>query len=722
MKIMRINKSDARRGIRCVLSVLLTVSMLISVLPLTVIAETVSSSGNATETSSTVEQLVERTLTAVIYADSTYETFADKAASITITGKLPEDITAKAYPVTVDAENVYAAYDITLFAEDGSEYQPESAVSVDISSPEISAAVESGETLTAFHVADDETTESVALNVTDAESVTFDAASFSVYYISSSDETPKSYRRTHKFVNLTEENDPTYEPYYFTLERNGSTRRTDEQIIKNGESLTLPQLPNHSDGAFAGWYIGGSTLESDFTSTGHQKMQFDTLITDITKDETVYLYACYGTEKLLTFYYSAPTSEYDDSTIFYTFPVVIPEGQESVDVYLYDYTAQRTGVYPNVTNSENDLRHVKAPVPSNRNVFLGWTQTRNYSQISVTEDSFVAGTHADSAAIRSACADDNGVFKVKVKDSNDSLHFYPVFDNAIWVNFDGGYRSNGATYQAPVYILTSEANTWNTLPAITRTGYNFAGWYYDSTWDSETHSGKYEYTPTENVAKQLTGGTPDANNKVAITATSSDSVDGKYTISGSNPYYFLPTTTDENGITLHALWTPADSYYTIVYWVQRPEVVYDDVYDDESEYNILKNRAEAEGASEEDIAAFAEAEAHRYSSAKLSNYDYIGYKRVSTKKNGNKIQTTDIVNLAGTSVNGNLTGDSQFILNDMNFDPYDPQREAFRTAHPLAEYHIPSMFTYNFEKTLSENAADTANTAVRDANDKLTDV
>lgn len=78
------------------------------------------------ETPAPEEILITRqTITAVIYTDETMEQIAEEDTTvITITGLLPENVTAKAYPVVledtvVDGKNLVFAYDITLYDKDG---------------------------------------------------------------------------------------------------------------------------------------------------------------------------------------------------------------------------------------------------------------------------------------------------------------------------------------------------------------------------------------------------------------------------------------------------------------------------------------------------------------------------------------------------------------------------------------------------------------------------
>ena len=78
----------------------------------------------------TEEGLCHQTLQAVIYTDSTYETRAEDANAIYISGILPVNAEARAYPVKlkldmIDGQSVILAYDIAVFDADGNYYEPE---------------------------------------------------------------------------------------------------------------------------------------------------------------------------------------------------------------------------------------------------------------------------------------------------------------------------------------------------------------------------------------------------------------------------------------------------------------------------------------------------------------------------------------------------------------------------------------------------------------------
>lgn len=136
------------------------------------------------------EELQEQSIRAQIYADQTYAALAFDGASITVSGNLPQGATVKAYPVSISAqalgldgetEEVFVAYDITIFDANGGEYQPDDTVSVKIDTPEL-ANIEQNGVVNVYHVGD-AGPQTVAVTAQDGEAVEFEADGFSVYAI-----------------------------------------------------------------------------------------------------------------------------------------------------------------------------------------------------------------------------------------------------------------------------------------------------------------------------------------------------------------------------------------------------------------------------------------------------------------------------------------------------------------------------------------------------------
>jgi hypothetical protein len=91
-------------------------------------------------------ELADQTLTAAVYTDASMATPDESAAAtITVSGSMPKDAYVKAYPVEVaiDEVNVLAAFDITVYAADGTVFEPaeDAPLSVKIDAPTVNVLV-----------------------------------------------------------------------------------------------------------------------------------------------------------------------------------------------------------------------------------------------------------------------------------------------------------------------------------------------------------------------------------------------------------------------------------------------------------------------------------------------------------------------------------------------------------------------------------------------------
>jgi hypothetical protein len=100
-------------------------------------------------------ELADQTLTAAVYTDASMATPDESAAAtITVSGSMPKDAYVKAYPVEVaiDEVNVLAAFDITVYAADGTVFEPaeDAPLSVKIDAPVLADV----DTVDIYHVED----------------------------------------------------------------------------------------------------------------------------------------------------------------------------------------------------------------------------------------------------------------------------------------------------------------------------------------------------------------------------------------------------------------------------------------------------------------------------------------------------------------------------------------------------------------------------------------
>lgn len=200
-------------------------------------------------------ELSEQTITAAMYGGE---------AIITLSGKMPEGATAEACPVqvSIEGQNVLAAYDITIYDVEGNVFQPEAdAIRVEIADAAVAEALDGEEDISVYHMEDAEALPQQIQEVnTENQVVAFDAESFSIYVVTTPHftYTYDFYDKDHNLVN--------------------------EQILSAGEILNEPETPAGDENQiFDGWY----TVNDDkFTGFGTAQPQ-------MTESRTIKLHARY---------------------------------------------------------------------------------------------------------------------------------------------------------------------------------------------------------------------------------------------------------------------------------------------------------------------------------------------------------------------------------------------------------------------------------------------
>lgn len=209
-----------------------------------------------------------------LYTDGTYrQRQPDDSSVITLTGKIPQGTTARAYPVqTEETGEIYAAYDITLFDQKGQEIQPETgALDVRIETPAIREAIRQEMQLEVCHIPDEGETEVVSTDAASGDGVAFPAESFSVYVIkrhdTDGDEKIVTPRVTFHFISndYTDNQDGTYTASFYQF-RNKEMKYQTSQVIRSGGVLepvenppNIPAQGNEKAQYFYGWYVVNET-------------------------------------------------------------------------------------------------------------------------------------------------------------------------------------------------------------------------------------------------------------------------------------------------------------------------------------------------------------------------------------------------------------------------------------------------------------------------------
>ena len=271
--------------------------------------ETAPAAEEAADDAVTVADDAEETAPAEVTYPAT-EFDSDEIAGVIVhvdapEGALPEGTTMKVSKVNLDAVQdavdkadditgtVVAAVDITFFDANGEEIEPNTDITVTMTSDEIAKAGDPK----VVHVdvkADEIEDADVAAENVEAEAeddaVAFDADQFSVYAIVDGSTADGRYRATYYFQNADGS------PYYF---QNTAGETVNNQILKDGETLENVGVPNIdvTDETFNGWYYW--TEDGGYGS----EVQFGAV--SVTGNDTIYIRANVGEVAYLTFYEDA---------------------------------------------------------------------------------------------------------------------------------------------------------------------------------------------------------------------------------------------------------------------------------------------------------------------------------------------------------------------------------------------------------------------------------
>ncbi len=502
---------------------------------------------------------VMQTLSAVLYTDETYSEPLLNDTEILLTGEMPENAVVRSYPVPYSAEGMktLAAYDITVFYEDGQTvFEPEDqSISVTFSMPALLDA--DPDELAVFHILEDGTEAEVTGISTDGDSVSFDAESFSVYVISEHENSghPETPRIEFHFLSdeYTENGGGSYTaaPYEFP---NRKMELQTSQIVLNSEKLELiKDPPNHEgDSAqnrmyFYGWYAVTPTqvaedgtvtytwtddpLKIDFEKpvtftadsscgeiTWTQGDHTETLTADADGCAHVYLAPLYSEYYFLNFYDKLPESESDQVSLLHC------------QLIAFGADASAESRIGNKNATPPDVKH---------KVFIGWQrvvggETVKYITVDSDDKEIINPAGCDGYYI--TCRQDEA-------DADHNINLYPIFAEARWINFD---HESGATYVGSKYILTDDegyGTHFTSFPVSEKVGYDFQGWF--------TADGT-----------RIT----DADGNLVSSYTNED---GNWKISGGEISAYRMEG-DDTDITLYPRWTQSTStQYTLNIWMQK---------------------------------------------------------------------------------------------------------------------------------------------------------
>ena len=303
---------------------------------------------------------------------------------ITLTGEMPEGVTAKACPaeVSMDGVNIITAYDITIYDADGQEFQPseEKPIQVKIEDDAVRKALEENAELEVYHLKDAEAEPEQVQDVNlEPAAVEFQAESFSIYVVVEPEE-----HHTHTYQFLDEDGE-----------------LINEQILSEGEVLKEPESPGKVHKKFIGWFDeNGKVFEAFDDEEGTLAESITTVLK--AKYETVYyvFYKAGSTEdsKVL---YTQTYHKGDDKIVTDGVPFAAPSGMaligwsatpnaktpdqdlklEGDDVVLYPVVAEAhwitydtqggTILEPTYVLANNETKEPTEPTKTGY-VFAGW--------------------------------------------------------------------------------------------------------------------------------------------------------------------------------------------------------------------------------------------------------------------------------------------------------------------------------------------------------------
>lgn len=450
------------------------------------------------------------------YTDKIYEN-----DDIIVSGRMPRTAIVEVNPAEVEIEgaDVLVAYDIKIYAGVitkalGIAWQPtDGALRVQMKSDAIDV-----ENVDVYHMADaNSEAELVAEEVAVEENtVFFEASAFSIYTVINH----QPPRRTYSFYTLNDQDQ--YVPFYF---RTDSGEETYQQIIKNGESLTVPELPSiDSDTTtFAGWYVftpnSGATVPPVPGTNGTlaaESFNFNAIPAVTVDGEEVILCARFS-----SFIYAIFHEQYNGST--QTWPILATRrGEVNSNTATIQISDLKVSYDDTISNDPNDPNPV-----ATQKAFRGWSYDQQTEQN--PNPTVITG---DSITI------------------SQNVNLYPVFVSINWLTYQSGPVGSGATYCAPVFYYVDEGATRFPIPV--RVGYTFDGWYTAETGGVRLDS--------DTIVTETTEGGETVNYHGLNTSAN---------LTGSADFEIVSGQLHlKQDATIYAHWTEAPTKYSIVIWRQ----------------------------------------------------------------------------------------------------------------------------------------------------------
>ncbi len=423
--------------------------------------------------------LKEQTVEAQIFSEKSGES-SMKAMSVSdsgrviLSGLLPENAAVKAVPVDVQIGDmtILAAYDITIWDENGYEFEPEDGqIHVTICSSAIRRAMDQGAEPVVCHISDETSAlENVDVTAADDGAVEFDAESFSIYIVGENDEYINTETGEHVTVY-------TVEFYQYEFDATDNTAKgptkTSTQYVTETDTLNEPAVPEYEHHVFDGWF---TEMQEAADNEPGNKFNFSaTLGENLTAWGADYELHDHHTIELYT--------DYDPVYYVYFMTEEDPTFGKTEDYVSYVF---HTNTY-----------HEKDSILDTADVgILYWQQYLQLEGESIEQATTFAvvdwyyydedDEDADEygKVLISGKADVNGDYHVK-----DDITLYPVVEGAVWMYFDMCITDPSEVYiePSPAYVL-SGTTVGSSLPGAERPGYTFDGWFTEEAGGTEITS------------------------------------------------------------------------------------------------------------------------------------------------------------------------------------------------------------------------------------------
>ena len=547
------------------------------------------------------------------------------------------------------------------------EYQPTGSVSVSITLPD--AALEESGSVDVVHFGE----EPEVLDASVSENaVAFETEGFSVYLVIAHEGDTEVVEPRVEFHFIASESETAdtavvnniteyyyISPAYSFYNKGGVKQST--LIIRDGEKLESIEAPySTQDTFFFGWYT------VDYNSTtgtgikyswpdGTQRVELDKPVSiDTVRDSdgavTSLTWSVNGVSQTVT----ADSGMIDDEGCAHVYLAPIYSNYYFVNFHMGPYEDPQTSsiilarkliVLGNSQSSEIRVSDLEAASKDPLHVvFVGWETRDEFGQ----QVELIRTIDENGAEIMQPGKD--GTY---IPVGPQTVDLYPYFEQARWISFDVGPSGNGALYQGPQVMFTSDVDLHErtSFDTTTRVGFNFDGWFLEK--DGEGYGTGTRITDANGeILDTLTlyafadpNADPDAPQVLTYKNSEAEQPEGSvkaFEIKDGEIKVYAAL----DSLTLYSTWKPAQAApYKVIIWKQKVTDSADIVYTQIDLANWLKaNPNKTEDDFRTEVGAF-------------KTYDYYTYYERDSSVAGEHVSPlTSDLSLTATNPNGLFTG------------------------------------------------------------------